>query len=164
MSIAKIILRFISLAAVLCIAGCATGPKFASVNKVPEGKALIYVYRMFNIGGVASFHRIYANGELVADFANASYYPFIVSPGKVTFSSQSESISPIIDLINSKDTLLTIDAISGQTYYAKFHIGDTWGPKLFLVSQEIGSKRIQKCHLENYQIASLCEKTRLVKT
>jgi uncharacterized protein DUF2846 len=149
MSIAKIILRFISLAVVLCVAGCATGPKFTSVNKVPDGKALIYVYRMFNIGGVASSHRIYANGELVADFANASYYPFIVSPGKVTFSSKSESISPIIDLVNSKDNLLTIDAINGQTYYAEFHIGDTWGPKLYLVSQEIGSKRIQKCHLEN---------------
>ena len=59
----------------LCIAGCATGPKFASVNKVPDGKALIYVYRMFNIGGVASSHRIYANGKLVADFANARLLP-----------------------------------------------------------------------------------------
>jgi hypothetical protein len=149
MSIASVILRFISFVALLCIAGCATGPTFTPVDKVPDGKAMIYVYRMFNVGGVASSHRIYANGELVADFANASYYPFIVSPGKITFSSKSESISPIIDLANSKDNLLTIEAIAGQTYYAEFHIGDTWGPKLFLVSQEVGSKRIQKCHLEN---------------
>ena len=58
-----------------CIAGCATGPKFASVNKVPDGKALIYVYRMFNIPrSPASSHRGYATGKLVADVANASYY------------------------------------------------------------------------------------------
>jgi len=139
----------VSLAVLLCVSGCATGPKFAPVGKIPDGKALIYVYRMFNVGGMASSHRIYANGELVADFANASYYPFIVSPGRVTFSSKSESISPIIDLANSRDSLLTIEAESGHTYYAEFHIGDTWGPKLILVSQKVGSKRIQKCKLEN---------------
>ena len=148
MSIAKVVLRFVSLAAVFCIAGCATGPKFAPVDKIPDGKAVIYVYRMFNIGGVASSHRIYANGELVADFDNASYYPYIVSPGKVMFSSKSESPKWVIDLANSKDNLLTIDAVGGQTYYAEFHIGDTWGPKLILVSQEVGSERIQKCHLQ----------------
>ena len=149
MSIVRDILRFVGFTAMLCIAGCATGPKFAPVDKVPDGKAVIYVYRMFNVGGVASSHRIYANGELVADFANASYYPYIVSPGRITFSSKAESINAIIDLANSRDNLLTIDAVSGQIYYAEFHIGDTWGPKLFLVSQEIGSNRIQKCHLEN---------------
>ena len=149
MSIGRVILRFVSLAAMLCVAGCATGPQFAPLDKVSDGKAVIYVYRMFNVGGVASSHRIYANGELVADFGNASYYPYVVSPGKITFSSKSESISPIIDLANSRDKLLTIDAVAGQTYYAEFHIGDTLGPKLILVSQEIGSKRIQKCHLEN---------------
>jgi len=149
MSIARLILRLGSFAAMLCVAGCATGPQFAPVDKVPDGKAVIYVYRMFNVGGVASSHRIFANGELVADFGNASYYPYVVSPGKIAFSSKSESISPIIDLVNSRNRLLTIDAIAGQTYYAEFHIGDTWGPKLFLVSQEIGSKRIQQCRLEN---------------
>jgi len=149
MSIARVILRFVSLAAVLCVAGCATGSKFVPVDKIPDGKAVIYVYRNFNVGGVASSHRIYANGELVADFENAGYYPYVVSPCKVMFSSKSETISPIIDLINSRDNLLTIDAVAGQTYYAEFHIGDTFGPKLFLVSQEIGSKRIQKCHLQN---------------
>jgi len=146
-SIATDILRFASLVAVLYVTGCATGPKFAPVDKVPDGKAVVFIYRMFNIGGVASSHRIYANGKLVADFANASYYPYIVPPSTITFSSRSESISPIIDLANSKDNLLTIDVVGGQTYYAEFHIGDTWGPKLILVSQEIGSKRVQKCHL-----------------
>ena len=68
------ILRFTSLGILLCVAGCATGPTFTPVGKVPDGKALIYVYRMFNVGGMASSHRIYANGELVADFENASYY------------------------------------------------------------------------------------------
>jgi hypothetical protein len=143
------ILRFTGLAILLCVAGCATGPTFTPVSKIPAGKALIYVYRMFNVGGMASSHRIYANGELIADFDNASYYPYIVSPGIVTFSSKSESISPIIDLANSRDSLLTIEAESGHTYYAEFHIGDTWGPKLILVSEEVGAKRIQKCKLQN---------------
>jgi hypothetical protein len=53
------------------------GPRFSAVKTVPEGKTLIYVYRMGHFGGIASIHRIYANGAPVASLANDSYYPFI---------------------------------------------------------------------------------------
>ena len=146
-SIFRTLFRFFVFLAVTFVTGCATGPKFAVVDKVPDGKALIYLYRMFNVGGVASTHAIFANGELITALDNASYYPYIVSPGKVIFSSRSESPSALINLVNSKDHLLTINAVSGQTYYAEFHIGDTWGPKLILVPQDVGANRLQKCHL-----------------
>ena len=117
------------------------------METVPEGKALIYVYRMGHVGGIASIHRIYANGEPVAALANDSYYPLIAEPGTITFSSRSQSVSAIIDVANTKGRLLTLEARSGETYYLEFHIGDTWGPKLIPVETETGSKRILKCRL-----------------
>lgn len=137
----------IALLATVFVTGCATGTKFTAVDKAPDDKALIYVYRMFNVGGMAASHSIYANGELVADFWNGSYYPYFVSPGKVRFSSKCQSPNWAINAVGSSDNLLTIDAVSGHTYYAQFHIGDTWGPKLVMVPEDVGAKKIQKCHL-----------------
>lgn len=94
---ANVILRLISFTALFCVAGCATGPTFTPVDNVPEGKAVIYVYRMFNVGGVASSHRIYANGELVADFENASHCPFIVLLARlISPQSQIPSVRSLI--------------------------------------------------------------------
>jgi hypothetical protein len=65
----------------------------------------------------------------------------------ITFSSESVGPNAIINMANSKDHLLTLAARSGETCYLEFHIGDTWGPKLFLMEPETGSKRILKCRL-----------------
>ncbi len=147
MPAARVVNRLMILIAALFLGGCASGPKFMPVAAVPEGKTLIYVYRRFNVGGVASDHIICANGTPIGTFDNASYYPFITSPGIITFSSQSLTVGGIMDLANSKQSLLTIQAESGQTYYAEFHIGDTWGPKLVLVDAETGLRRLEKCRL-----------------
>jgi len=138
---------FISLAAIFTLAGCATGPKFTTATQIPEGKALIYVYRTFHVGGVASSHALYANGEFVANLRNASYYPYFVTPGTVNFSSKAYSPDPAMSQIMSQDHLMTMSTEAGHTYYAQLHVGDTWGLKLKLVSEEVGAKRIQKCKL-----------------
>ena len=131
----------------LVLMGCASGSKFTPMAKVPDGKALIYIYRRLNVSAIASKHIIFANGEPVTALANASYYPFLTSPGMVRFSSRSLTISPLMNMVNSGDDLLTIPVESGHTYYVEFHIGDTFGPKMILVDAEKGTKRLQKCRM-----------------
>lgn len=143
------------LTSTVCVTGCklcpwdrATGPKFSpNPNAIPDGKALVYIYRRNHIGGIARAHKIYANGAPVTVLANASYYPLVASPATVIFSSGSRTANPLMDVALANDNLLTLEIRSGETYFLEFHIGDTWGPKLRLVDAQTGFKRIQKCRL-----------------
>lgn len=62
----------LALPAALALAGCvATGPKFVQTS-APEGKALVYVYRMNHFAMSASDVHIYLDGRKVFDLMRSS--------------------------------------------------------------------------------------------
>jgi hypothetical protein len=71
------------------LAGCASAPLASKAEDddartmtVPEGKALVYVYRPGLVAALSRFET-WVNGHLVGEIAVRSYYAVVLEPGKV---------------------------------------------------------------------------------
>jgi len=123
----------------LPLLGCAAGPAFTKIEKIPEDAGLVYIYRPGSAFGAAVSYDVKANGIPVTRLTPGGYYPHFAKPGETEFSAKTESTSSI-----------TLDVKAGQTYYVKGTVGVgilVGRPHLVLVPAEIGEKEIVKCKL-----------------
>jgi hypothetical protein len=132
------------LVAVFWFGGCSPklGGDFVKLDRVPEGRALIYIYRPFGNAGFIYPIDIHANGKLVVSMPHQSYYPYLVGPGEVEFTSRWG--------LKQVDESVTIHAKPGETYYLKTIIrpvGRTAPAILEVVSLEDGEDEIKECKL-----------------
>jgi hypothetical protein len=123
----------------LSLLGCATGPAFTKIEKIPEDTGLVYIYRPGSAFGAAVSYDVKANGNPITHLTPGGYYAYLAKPGEIEFSAKTESTSS-----------LTLDVKAGQTYYIKGTVGVgiiVGRPRLALVTAEIGEKEIVKCKL-----------------
>jgi hypothetical protein len=99
------------LTATLWASGCAPtlNQTYQRLDRIPEGKAVVYLYRTPFIGG-AFVVDVTANGVPVNSIHTSTYYPYIGSPGMVEFTVNS--------LVTSKETL-SVFLKPGASYYLK---------------------------------------------
>ena len=137
----KYIRMLILAAGVMLMAGCAgtLGPQFESVDRIPYGKALIYIYRSPKFAGSAVAFDIHHNDKVVTHLASGGYYPYITNPGVVELWAKTESRSS-----------LSVHIRAGETRYVKGAVGVGFfvgRPKLELVGNITGAKEIRECKL-----------------
>jgi hypothetical protein len=108
--------------------------KFTPVTEIPEGKALVYIYRPGSMVGAAVHYTVNANDAKVSEahLKNKSYLVFFAEPGRYTFWAQVTNTRREIDL----------DVEAGKTYYVK---GDCCEFKI--PATEVAEKEIVKCQL-----------------
>ena len=108
--------------------------KFKPVEEIPEGKALVYIYRPGSMVGAAVHYTVNANDEKVSEshLKNKSYLVYFADPGRYTFWGQVTNTRREVDL----------DVEAGKTYYIK---GDCC--EFILPSSEDAEKEIAKCKL-----------------
>jgi len=135
--------RFISAtllaASLVFVAACVSGPPFKKVETIPEGSALVYVYRPDHFAGSIVSFDVSAGKNLVSWIGNGSYYPYIASPGEIEFWAKTESKASV-----------TLDVKAGETYYvrASVSIGAFVGrPFLEIVTTQVGEDEIRECKL-----------------
>lgn len=98
------------VALTVLIAACApsmTTP-FKELDVVPQGKALIYIYRGSQANHpttVIGNARVVYKGETLAWFPYGGYYPLVVDPGEVEISTVFDSV--------------TLDTKVGQAYFLR---------------------------------------------
>ncbi len=138
----KIIIRLTGIiTAVLVVSllvSCA--PRFQKVGPVPEGKALVYIYRPMKFFHGGLDYVIYANGFKAGVLYNGGYIPFRTKPGRIQFSARTEVTSYV-----------TLDVERGGSYYIRcvVHRGILKGrPHLTLVEKSVGEREIRKCKLK----------------
>lgn len=98
----------------IAITGCtASGVAFQKVQNIPEGKALIYFYRVGTMAGVVGIWGVTVNGEEVGSIKSGGYIPYFCKPGyaKIEGTFGLGITYEPIDL-NIKE---------GGTYYIRFH-------------------------------------------
>jgi len=124
----------------LILSGCASlGPEFTPVPAVPDGKALVYVYRPPHFAGSAVSFKIHHNDKIVTTLYNGGYYPYITNSGELELWAETESRASI-----------TLDLKPGDTKYVKGGVGVGFmvgRPKLTVVNNETGAKEIAACKL-----------------
>ena len=108
--------------------------KFEPVNEIPEGKALVYIYRPGSMVGAAVHYTVNANGDKVSEYhlRNKSYLIFFAEPGRYTFWAQVSNSRREVDL----------DVEAGKTYYVR---GDCC--EFIIPDLEKAKKEIVKCKL-----------------
>lgn len=108
--------------------------KFEPVKEIPEGKALVYIYRPGSMVGAAVHYTVNANDEKVSEahLKNKTYLVYFAEPGKYRFWGQVTNTMREINL----------EVEAGKTYYIK---GDCCE---FIIPPEEDSKNeIVKCKL-----------------
>jgi hypothetical protein len=130
----KTILKTLLLVIVTASASAALAQKFEPVKEIPEGKALVYIYRPGSMVGAAVHYTVNANDEKVSEahLRNNSYLVFFANPGRYTFWAQVTNTRREVDL----------DVEAGKIYYVR---GDCCEFKI--PTLEKAEKEIVKCNL-----------------
>ncbi len=118
----------------VCASTSVFSQKFEPVEEIPDGKALVYIYRPGSMVGAAVHYTVNANEEEVSEahLKNKSYLVYFADPGRYTFWAQVTNTRREVDL----------DVESGKTYYIK---GDCC--EFMIPDIKEAEKDIQKCKL-----------------
>ncbi len=138
----------IVFASVIFTAGCGTtarGPGFQPAYEIPEGKALVYLYKAKVWG--KDMYRIKINGERITTLRRGGYYPYIATPGTVEIVAKDlpRFTALLIPLVTPEvKYILTVE--ENKIYYIKASSGMA-NVELQEVPEEIGTREIRKCKL-----------------
>jgi hypothetical protein len=91
------------------VSGCATsGDAFVPQAGVPEGKALVYVYRNGALHGAVFTPTVTLGNDIKIPLSVSGYYPYVASPGPM-----------LIRITNVGTRSFTLNAKAGETYYVR---------------------------------------------
>ncbi|TNF92924.1 MAG: DUF2846 domain-containing protein [Gammaproteobacteria bacterium] len=138
------LLSLVIAAFMAILSGCsATGPIYQEVDSVPDGKALVYIYRpgKFMGGGVVfDVHAGNVEDDMaIVELRSGGYYPYFAQPGELQLWAKTESM-----------TSLTLDINAGDRRYIKGTVGVGFlvgRPKLTEVDEQTGAREIKECVL-----------------
>ena len=138
--ITKLFIFSISVYLLTFQSGCQNlGPKYQRVEKIPEGKAVVYVYKRGPRAprGIGVVYTVWANDRPVVNLHQGGYFPFFLYPGKTRIWQKT-----------SKGDV-TLDIEAAKSYYVKAFVTMRWmNPDDFVVMDPaIAEKEIAKCRL-----------------
>jgi len=110
--------------------------KFTPVKEIPEGKALVYIYRPGSMLGAAVHYTVNANDEKVNEhhLRNKTYLVYFAEPGRYTFWAQVSNTRREVDL----------DIEAGKTYYIRGNCCEFIIPDLAKAKKEIVKCKLSK--------------------
>lgn len=131
---------FIVLAAIIVLSGCWGGRKYKGteyqeIKSIPEGKALVYIYRPYKFAGSALHYKINDKEIRICDIGlyNDSYIIYFADPGECEFWTLKRED-------NKHKAIFNVNA--GETYYVECKFGE-----LEQVDASRGTEKITKCQL-----------------
>ena len=130
----KTIFSLVLLSALIFSCNSVFSQKFEPVKEIPEGKALVYIYRPHRLAGMIYHYTVNANEEKVSEahLKDKSYLVYFAKPGRYTFWGEYMGARLAADL----------DVEVGETYYI---YGDAY--KIKIQTVETAKKEIKKCKL-----------------
>ncbi|MFO1473176.1 MAG: hypothetical protein U1F20_00965 [Lysobacterales bacterium] len=134
----------------LCSA-CASsgGPKYADVPvQVEPGKASVVVYRWSSLKGAAWTHRVFLDGQHVADLRSGEFTRFFVEPGVHEISTGTMS--------HPKVLVANVEALAGNSSFVEDHPGyNLYTPdRLMVVDQARAEKNLRSGYVYHAPIGS----------
>ncbi len=125
----KTLSRILCLLALTSISVSSFAQAFEPVSEIPEGKALVYIYRPGSIVGAAVHYTVNANDEKVSEshLRNKTYLVYFADPGRYTFWAQVTNTRRAVDL----------DVEAGKTYYVRGDCCEFIIPELDKAEKEI---------------------------
>jgi hypothetical protein len=132
--------RLPTLLAALALSGCAaSGAAFQAVDSIPEGKALVYIYRPNSIVGGAIRYHVAVGDERIVYLIRGGYFPYLADPGETTFWARTEAKAEVTEYLKA-----------GGVYYLKGGVGigvAVGRPRLEFVDAGEGGEEVAECVL-----------------
>lgn len=124
------------------LSGCIpTGQSFAPVSDMANNKAVIYLYRPFNMVGGARMYTVWVDHQEMGKLSNGAYEPFLVDPGDHTIELKED-----VMLRKGYEFEVTVQSVVNKTRYLRF--GSDWAggkAKLKNVDASIATPELEKC-------------------
>jgi len=107
--------------------------KYVQVTEIPDGKALVYIYRPSRFLGGGNHYTINDGNDKVSriHLYNGGYFEYFTDPGKHNFW---------LELSGKREDII-VNCEEGETYFVKVNVVE-----FFLVPNEIGQMEIRKCN------------------
>lgn len=133
----KAVFKVLIVMSFLLVSNYIFSQKFTPVENIPEGKALIYIYRPGKFVGGAAHYTVNANDEKVSEkhLRNNTYLVYFAEPGKYHFWARSGG--------TKRDVHIEVEA--NKTYYVrgtccKFSIPDLEKAKKEIIKCKVPKK------------------------
>jgi len=121
------------LVVALAVSGCATGPAFKT-EEVPQGKALVYIYRPPIMLGAALTPSIVIDKLNAIQLTMGGYYPYLADAGEVT-----------IALIHTGRMAIKLPVKAGETYYVKATLQFMGAPYIEAFDADAALPELKEC-------------------
>jgi hypothetical protein len=122
----------------LAASGCASlGEVYQPMPSVPEGKAVVYIYRPKSFVGAMISYTVHVGKTPAVELVNGGYRAVVVDPGETEFWAETEARSSVTELLKP-----------GRTYYLRGTLGVgiiAGRPKLLFTPEEQGRSEIASC-------------------
>ncbi len=127
----------VTLLTIASLACASLGTPYQALPSVPEGKALVYVYRPKSFVGSAISYTVHAGDAPVVKLVNGGYRTYVAEPGETEFWAKTEARTSVTERLEA-----------GKTYYLRGGVGVglvAGRPKLSFVPAEQGQTEIASC-------------------
>jgi hypothetical protein len=91
--------------------GCAPGPYFRMVDPIPDGMAIVYVYRPTQDFGDWQWQSVYVNDRKVATLSSPAYTSYMTPPGFVN-----------VKIVGLREAYMRFEVEAGKSYFVKSSI------------------------------------------
>src|SRR5687768_8660947 len=111
MLIRRSTITLVLLVVVGALQGCTFGPYFRMVDPVPNGMAIVYVYRPTQDFSDSQSQSVYVNDRKVATLSSAGYTSYMTPPGIVN-----------VKIRGLREAYMSFEVESGKSYLLKSSI------------------------------------------
>lgn len=111
-------MRLSAFSLLLACSACASsgGPKYGDIpQQIVPDKASVVVYRWSSLKGAAWTHRVFVDGQHVADLRGGEFTRFSVDPGVHEITTGTMS--------HPKVLVANVEALAGNSYFVEDHPG-----------------------------------------
>jgi hypothetical protein len=132
-------------ALVASLHGCAPGPYFRMVDPIPDGMAIVYVYRPTQGFGDWRWQSVYVNDRKVATLSSPAYMSYMTPPGFVN-----------VKIVGLREAYMRFEVEAGKSYFVKSSINKmssqstaTGIDVLAFMDRETSLQEIRSCQLQS---------------
>ena len=125
--------------------GCAPGPYFRMVDPIPDGMAIVYVYRPTQDFGDWQWQSVYVNDRKVATLSSPAYTSYMTPPGFVN-----------VKIVGLREAYVRFAVEAGKSYFVKSSIQNISSQPtasgvdvLAFVDRETGLHELRNCQLQS---------------
>jgi len=148
-------MRRVGVLLLALILGCAgaTGPAFIPLQPIPDGRAVVYVYRSRTPTGSAEPFEVHVNGRHTADLPDGVYVQLVTRPGRLLISTR-RGLDPAIvarsgvtPLMESVRDLVVLQVAAGESHYVRFRLamGTAATTEMLLEPENVALSTLRNC-------------------